>query len=146
MSLKLLMMLSLALLLASCKSEQGRGSEIVAVARTEIPLLDAPLVESAGITADGVLSEAAWRRAASTGGFVDRQRRCVVADSPVTARLMTWDAQALYFAVRVLDDEPTSPFARDDVDPTSGKPPGHRVMIQPGDRVTIASTTRSRSM
>jgi hypothetical protein len=113
-------------------------------ARSQARNLGDPTVEGAPLAAprapsppqlDGKLDDAAWKNAATLGPLVDPGNGDEVAKSPVTAfARLTWDERALYLGVVVRDAQPTSPFARADVDPhVWGKSSGIELMLQPGD-------------
>ena len=84
---------------------------------------------------DGVLDDAVWASATTLGPLVEPGNGAPAPRSPVAsfARL-AWDDHALYLAFVVRDQQPSSPFARADVDPhVWGASSGIEAMLQPGD-------------
>ena len=84
---------------------------------------------------DGQLEEAEWAAAASTGPFVaPGSGKAAHPKSKVRARArLLYDADKLYVAFEVLDETPTSAFAKDAVDPhVWSKASGVELMIAPG--------------
>ncbi len=111
------------------------GVRVVDRSDGKLPELRVPLVKKSAITIDGKLDEAAWTGASQTSAFVAPGSGKPASGSPVaaSARLL-WSADALYVAVTVADRSPSTPFARDAVDPHIwAHASGIELMLQPGD-------------
>jgi hypothetical protein len=100
-----------------------------------VPVLRALRVGDAAIKVDGRLDDQAWTRASSTGPFVKSPDGKPNPRSPVNAEAkVAWDADHLYFAFRVHDKNPMSPFSPTDEDPHVWEHSSAvELMIQPGD-------------
>ena len=129
-----------ALALTACHQKQAPDWARVPTVRHEgdgtvagAPLAVAKLTTPPKI--DGVLDDPAWQNAITLGPLVDPAGGATADRSPVAAfAKLTWDDRALYLGVVVQDVAPSSPFARDDVDPhVWGKASGIELMLQPGD-------------
>jgi len=85
---------------------------------------------------DGRIDEPVWKAAGATGALVSPLDGKARPGSGVNAEAwLTWDDDALYLAMTVYDADPSSPFARDDVDPHIwSKASGIELMLQPGLR------------
>lgn len=105
--------------------------------KTEVPKLNAPKFGKADtVKVDGKLDDAAWRKAADTGPFVQPGDGAAAApDHPVSGSAkIAWDDANLYVGFTVADKNPTSPFKPTDVDPHIWeKSSGVELMIQPGN-------------
>ncbi len=81
---------------------------------------------------DGKLDEEAWTRAIVLGPLGDPSTGVDRGDGTFARAL--WDEHHLYLGLVVRDRAPSSPFARDDVDPHIwSRASGIEVMLQPGD-------------
>jgi hypothetical protein len=83
---------------------------------------------------DGVIDVAEWRGAGDTGPFVAPGSGKPDGNSKVKARArVLYDAEQLYVAFEVLDENPTSVFAVDEVDPhVWSRASGVELMVAPG--------------
>ncbi len=101
----------------------------------EIPSVCAARAPAGAVRVDGRLGEGAWSLAGETFAFVGPGDGRPSKDSKVNASArVLWDEANLYLAVVVEDGEPTSPFARDEVDPHLWeRASAVEVMLQPGD-------------
>ena len=99
-----------------------------------LPSLQVPRAKET-ITIDGALNEASWSHAADTKAFVSPSDGAFRSGSDVNASAkVLWDDERLYLAITVADDEASSPFSRDAVDPhVWSKASGIELMLQPGD-------------
>jgi hypothetical protein len=113
----------------------GAHSGDATVGGAPVTIPKAATAPSPQIVADGRLDDAAWQNAAVLGPLADCGDGRAVSRSPVAAfARMTWDARGLWLGFIVDDDQPTSPFSRDDVDPhVWGASSGIELMLQPGD-------------
>lgn len=126
---------ALLLTLGGCRGGCGKRFSGADRGDGKIPELRAPKTKAGAIRIDGRLDEAAWKHAGRTGPFVHPGNGREPRHSSVkaTARV-TWDDQALYVGCTVHDANPTSPFARDAVDPHIWtRSSAVELMIQPGD-------------
>jgi hypothetical protein len=84
---------------------------------------------------DGKLDDAEWASADPTAPFVEPGNGNDAPNHDVAAfAKLGWDDQFLYVGAVIDDRAPTSPFARDDVDPhVWEKSSALELMIQPGD-------------
>ncbi|MCK5796233.1 MAG: carbohydrate-binding family 9-like protein [Deltaproteobacteria bacterium] len=119
--------------LPACRCTDGP----IAVDRSDgqLPELRVTKVARGSITIDGHLREEAWKTAVSTGPLVDPGNGKPRPGSPVAASgKLLWDGEKLYLAITVNDRNPSSPYARDAVDPHIwAHASGIEVMLQPGD-------------
>lgn len=98
--------------------------------RTELPAYE---VSPATISVDGALDD--WAEVPWGGALVGAGDGAPAPGSPVAGSFkLAWDAQNLYLAVAVADENATSPLERDAVDPHVWEAAsGVELMLQPGD-------------
>jgi len=122
-------------LLLGCRSTSPLDEPFVDRGDGALPAVRAPKLATGGIQIDGRLDEPAWKRAGSTGPFVSPGTGHPAPKSRVNAVAhLTWDDAHLFVGFEVHDPDPSTPFARDDVDPHLwARASGIELMLQPGD-------------
>jgi len=100
---------------------------------TEIPELTvAPLPAGAGITIDGVLNEAAWAHAASTGNFVNVGTGAINTSDQIGGRArLLWNSRVLYLGIEITDADIRGDFEQNAVDPHLWTESTAEVMVDP---------------
>lgn len=99
----------------------------------EVPSLEVPRLQSGAVVKlDGVLDEAAWKKAARTGAFVSPSTGAVATSSPVqgSARLM-YDDRHLYVAFEVADRDVRGGFDEHARDPHLWTRDTVEIMVDP---------------
>ncbi|MBT8492211.1 MAG: carbohydrate-binding family 9-like protein [Deltaproteobacteria bacterium] len=122
-------------LITGCKGD-GSGPKLDGVDRSDGTVPELRVVRGKPVAIDGKSDDAVWKSAASTGAFVHPADGKPRSSSKVNAEArLAYDDDALYLLLEVYDSEPSSPFARDDVDPHIwSRASGIELMLQPGDR------------
>lgn len=129
----------LAALAVACKKEQPPWAAFAGGVTGEATIAGEPVRVPrfpARPAVDGKLDDAVWAQAPALGPLVDPGRGAPAPDGyPVAAMFrLGWDDANLYLAAVVRDRQPTSPFARDAVDPhVWAEASGVELMPQPGD-------------
>jgi hypothetical protein len=96
------------------------------------PSLDVPQIDGADLRFDGVLDEAAWSRAATTGAFVHAGDGSDAAGLPIGGRArLFWDEAHLYVAFEVRDANVRGGFSQGAVDPHLWERDTVELMIDP---------------
>ena len=126
-------LLGAVLCIAGCDGAAKRLGKAQDRSDAQLPELTATRA-AAPPTIDGVIDEAEWRGAGDTGPFVAPGSGKPASKSNVKARArVLYDAKQLYVAFEVLDENPTSLFAVDEVDPhVWSRASGVELMIAPG--------------
>jgi len=123
-----------ALLLLGCREDPKWATAAAGVAGDPTVAGEpAAVPRIAGPTLDGKLDD--WANAATLGPLVDPGDGAAVPGSPVAGfARVGWNDTHLFVGMLVRDDDPTSPNARDAVDPHIwATASGVEVMLQPGD-------------